>query len=387
MLPSPTPRLDVRRVLLLAGSLLGAALFVACGSGASGDGWEVSSPEREGMDAAVLDGARAYAFQEGKNTQGVVVVRHGRIVAEWYAEGAGVESYAASWSMAKSFTSALIGIALDEGLLPSLDVPIADYLPSWKGTEKEAITLRDVLTMSSGLDWVEDYEASNTSSDIVEMVLTPGSHLAIVEDEPLLEVPGTVFNYSSGDTMLLSAVLEGATKMSAGAFAEERLFAPLGLTGVDWWRDVDGHTLTYCCLDMRSRDFARFGQLYLEGGTYRGASIVPATWVADSLAPSPANGGYGFQWWLTGLTDPLLPADTFSALGHDGQYIYVIPSLDLVVVRNGIYFKSPEEPVATPSLFGRYPSDGLLPGRGTTPPDSWDDASFLAPVIDSIVAP
>ncbi len=348
----------------------------------------MSTPAAEGLDPSVLDGARAYAFAQGKNTQGVVVVRHGRIAAAWYAEGAGVDSYAASWSMAKSFTSALVGIALDEGLIPSLDVSMAEYIPSWEGTEKAAITLRDVLTMSSGLAWNEGYADSELGdSDVVEMVFTTGSHLAIVEDQAVASPPGATFNYSSGNTMLLSAVIEGATGMPAGAFAEARLFGPLGLEHVDWWRDTSGQTLTYCCLDMRSRDFARFGELYLRHGAWDGASVVPATWVDASLAPSAAYDGYGFQWWLIGRSDPRLPADTFAAEGHDGQFIYVVPSLDLVVVRNGIYRKSPKEPVATPYLYAVYPSDGLIGNLGTRPPDSWDDAAFLGPIIDAIVEP
>ena len=314
-------------------------LIGSCSSD-SGDGWVVSTPAREGMDDTVLEGARTYAFAQGKHTQGVVVVRHGVIVAEWYAEGASVDSYAASWSVAKSFTSALIGIAFEDGLIPSLDVSMATYIPSWAGTDKEAITLRDVLTMSSGLDWVEDY-ALTEESDVVDMVLTGESALAIVEDEPVLHSPGEVFNYSSGDTMLLSAVLQEATGMSAGAFAQARLFAPLGLDRVDWWQDTTGQTLTYCCLDMRSRDFARFGQLYLDRGARDGRQIVPTGWVEASLSPSSAYEGYGYQWWLLGRTEAGIPDDTFAALGHDGQYIYVIPSLDLVVVRNGTYVKSP----------------------------------------------
>ena len=129
--------------------------------------------------------------------------------------------------------------------------------------------------------------------------------------------------------------------MSAGAFAQARLFAPLGLDRVDWWQDTTGQTLTYCCLDMRSRDFARFGQLYLDRGARDGRQIVPTGWVEASLSPSSAYEGYGYQWWLLGRTEAGIPDDTFAALGHDGQYIYVIPSLDLVVVRNGTYVKSP----------------------------------------------
>lgn len=364
-----------------------AGLAVAACKGDDGidDGWEVSTPAAEGMDAEVLEGARDYAFGDGKRTQGVVVVRNGRIAAEWYWERAGVDSYAASWSVGKSVASALIGIALDEGLIPSLDVPIADYVPSWQGTEHEAITLRSVMTMSSGLDWLEAYAISDfNDSDVIAMVVTEGSHLAIVEEQPIAHPPGDTFNYSSGDAMLLSAVLASATGMTAEEYGQEKLFAPLGIPGAEWWRDTAGDTLTYCCLDMRSRDFARFGQLYLDGGMHDGATVVPAAWVDDSLAPSPAYQGYGYMWWLIGATDASIPADTYAALGHDGQYIYVIPSLDLVVVRNGHYFKSPGDTVATPNLFDRYPSDGLVEDAGTAPPDSWEDAAFLGPIIDSI---
>ncbi len=358
----------------------------ACGDdGGVDDGWEVSSPEAEGMDAEVLEGARTYAFADGKRTQGVVVVRHGKIAAEWYWDRAGVDSYAASWSVGKSVASATIGIALEQGLIDSLDVPIADYLPSWQGTEHEAITLRSVMTMSSGLDWLESYSiAEFNDSDVIAMVVAEGSQLAVVEAQPIAHPPGARFNYSSGDAMLLAEVLEQATGMSAGAYAQEHLFAPLGIPGADWWRDPEGDTLTYCCLDMRSRDFARFGQLYLDGGIHGGEQIVPAAWVEDSLAPSPAYVGYGYMWWLIGATDPALPADTYAAIGHDGQWIYVIPSLDLVVVRNGHYFKDEGDSVSIPTLFDRYPSNGLVEDAGTAPPDSWDDAAFLGPIIDSI---
>ncbi len=383
----------MRRSLFLLVGLVAGGLVAGCGDGGGGDddddtiddGWVVSTPEAEGMDAQVLEGARTYAFAHGKNTQGVVVVRHGKIAAEWYWEHADASSYAGSWSMAKSVATATIGIAIDQGLIPDLDVAIADYLPSWQGTDHEAITLRSVLTMTSGLDWLESYNiAEFNESDVIAMVVTEGSQLAVVEGQPVAYPPGERFNYSSGDAMLLAAVLEGATGMSAGAYAQQELFGPLGIEGADWWRDVDDNTLTYCCLDMRSRDFARFGQLYLDGGARDGAQIVPAAWVEASVAPSPAYAGYGYMWWLIGAGDPALPDDTYAAIGHDGQWTYVIPSLDLVVVRNGLYFKAAGDSVATPNLFDRYPSQGLVEDAGTTPPDSWDDAAFLGPIIASI---
>jgi CubicO group peptidase (beta-lactamase class C family) len=347
--------------------------------------WEVAPPEEHGMDPASLDAARAYAFADGMNTQGVVVVHDGVIVAEWYADGADEESWAASWSVAKSFTSALVGIAIEDGLIPGVDEPLTTYFPEWAGTERETITLRDVLQMSSGLDWVEDYDpAAVAESDIIQLVLGERDQLAYASSRPAASEPGSVWSYSSGDTMLLSGVIEQATGMPADEYARQELFDPLGLEQAEWWRDARGHTLTYCCLDTTSRGFARFGLLYERQGTWGTEQVVPRAWVEESLEAAPrSDDGYGYQWWLD--QDDELPDDTFAALGHDGQHIYVIPSLDLVVVRNGIYAKDPGPPIADPNLFEKYPSDGLVPGKGTINPErNWDDADFLRPIVQSL---
>jgi CubicO group peptidase (beta-lactamase class C family) len=378
--PNGTVR-DFRVPLFL--SLLCCALL-ACGDGLGRyDDLEIVTPEEAGMDPEVLDEARRYAFDPAKNTQGVVILRHGKLVAEWYADGRDADSFAASWSMAKSFTSALVGIALEEGAIPSLGQPVADYIQEWMGSHHEEITLEHLLTMSSGLDWNETDDLSE--SDVVALGLA-GEPLAIAIDQPRLVPPGTVFNYSSGDTMLLSKVIQDATGMSVGEYAESRLFSRIGVAPAEWWRDVGGTTLSFCCLDMSTRDFARFGQLFLDGGRWRGEQVVPAGWVQASTSPSATFEGYGYQWWLTGRTSSL-PEDTYTARGHDGQYVHVIPSLALVVVRNGLYYKYPGDPVADPFLFVRYPLSGLVASQGTHPPDSWDDVAFLQPVIDSIYAP
>ena len=346
--------------------------------------WSVEDPVAHGMDPAVLDQARAYAFTPGKNTQGVVVVQRGAIVGEWYAPGAGPTSWAASWSMAKSVNSALIGIALGEGKIPSVDVPMSTYFPDWAGTPKGAITLRHVLHMESGLQWNEDYDPTSLgSSDIIQMVALEADQLAFAAGHEGVYPPGTRFNYSSGDSMLLGEVVHQATGMRPDEYARQKLFGPIGMDPVDWWRDAANHTLTYCCVDTPSRSFARFGLLYLRGGNWNGTQVVPASWVDASITDTAASySGYGYQWWLNlqgaGSVPPF-----FSAQGHDGQLIYVIPSLDLVVVRNGTYVKSPCEPVADPNLLYHYPPSGLVPGQGTTPPDSWSDVAFLEPIVAS----
>lgn len=353
-----------------------------------GSDWEVVAPNDVGMDPYTLNWSRVYAFQEGRNTQGVVVVRDGAIAAEWYAPGRGPDSWGASWSMAKSFTSALIGIAIGDGLIPSVDEPMTTYYPEWSGTPRENITLRDVLHMASGLDWNEEYDpeaGSGEESEIIQLVLFQPDQLAYVSDLAAAGTPGETFNYSSGDTMLLSGVLEQATGMSVGDYAQQELFGPLGIDRVEWWQDAAGHTLTYCCLDMPSRDFARMGLLFLNEGMWGDEQVVPDEWVAESLTASPAFDGYGYQWWLIGAVDDRLPDDTYAAMGHDGQFIYVIPSLDLVVVRNGIYDKFDGPGVAEPNLYGKYPSDSRGDHLGTMLPENgWDQATFLVPIVESI---
>ncbi len=173
--------------------------------------WGVADPADHDIDDAGLEEARAYAFAPGRNTQGVVVVHEGEIVAEWYADGAGPDSWAASWSVAKSFTSAAVGIAIDEGHIGGVDEPMATYLPEWAGTDREPITIGDVLHMTSGLEWNEGYDGTAEESNIVQMVTGEADQLAYARARPVGVEPGTVWSYSSGDSMLLSGVVQEAT--------------------------------------------------------------------------------------------------------------------------------------------------------------------------------
>jgi CubicO group peptidase (beta-lactamase class C family) len=347
-------------------------------------GWAIETPESHGLSSPALEGARDYAFQVGKNTQGVVVVRHGVIVAEWYALGRDENSFATSWSMGKSFTSALIGIAIDEGLIEGVDVNMAEFLPHWRDTPREDITLRDVLSMASGIDWNEAVNPQSGLTNIVQMLVSEADHLAYASSLPLAHEPGTHFNYSSGDTMLLSGVLEGATGMTAGEFATAKIFEPLGMAPVQWWRDAAGHTTTYCCIDTTTRQFAKFGLLYARGGNWDGQQIVSQQWVAESIRANSVVKKYGYQWWLN-RSPPEIPGGLFAARGRDGQYMYVAPGLDLVVVRNGIYDKYDGEPVADPSLWALLPSDGFVKGLGTVPPDDWDHEAFMTLILDAMI--
>lgn len=358
-----------------------------------GADWSVESPVVHGMNPVLLDRARAYAMVPARNTQAVVVVRHGVIVAEWYAPDRDRSSFAGSWSSAKSVAATVIGLAIDRGDVAGVDASMASFYPDWSGTAKEDMSLRHVLTMTSGLDWTESFVVDPTNtSDLAVLASSARDQLGYVLAKPLAVRPGTRHEYSSADSMMLSGVIEAAVGRSFADYAQEVLFAPLGMTQTEWWSDAVGHTLTYCCVDAPSRDFARFGLLWARGGRWRDRQMLSSAYVHDALTSvvtdgpdGPTTHGYGFQWWLSGGGFQRYAADAFQARGYDGQYIYVYPTLDLVVVRNGRYTKDPGPPIADPNLFARYPAAGLGNGRGTVPPDQWDETLFLDAIVGSIV--
>ncbi len=345
-------------------------------------GWAVDSPESQGMDPAVFEAAHEYAFADAKNTQGVVVIRHGVIVAEWYADGHDEDSWATSWSMGKSFGSTLIGIAIDEGLIENADVPMSDYYPEWKDDDRSKITLRHVLSMTSGRKWTETYDLSNPDSDMVTMGLKV-DELTYARSNGAEVPPGTRWQYASGDSMLMSGVIEAVTGKTALDYAQKRLFDPIGMDKAQWWVDGKNHALTFCCVDTTSREFAKLGFLFLHGGEWDGQQIVSKAWVDEATRPSQKLfDGYGLQWWVN--NDATLPDDMFYADGLDGQFIYVMPSQDLVVVRNGSYEKAAGDAVAPLGILLKIVPRAVLDGTGTLPPDSWDHATFLQPFIESI---
>ncbi|MEW6269861.1 MAG: serine hydrolase, partial [Thermodesulfobacteriota bacterium] len=363
------------RAFALTACILAVA---ACGDSSSGgtsgsalrwpgEEWEVSTPEAEGMDAAMLEGARAYAFEDGRNTQGVVVVRNGAIVAEWYADGADATRLGTSWSMAKSFASTLIGIAIDRGDVASLEVPLVEFFPQWRGTDKEGVTLRHLLEMRSGIRW-------NELTDNIPLYLEGTDQLAFALNRPQRYAPGTTWNYSSADSMLISGVIEAATGRPAKEYAEQHLLGPIGLPG-EWWIDGSGHTLTYCCLDAPTREYARFGLLFARGGEWDGRQVVSRAWVEEATRPLAEAPFYALHWWTNGnrAMAPNVPAELFAARGLHNQDVYVIPSLDLVVVRNGLYERFGSEAVRT---------DGNV--HRTQPPSDWSVDRFLAPIVASV---
>ncbi|NDK57101.1 serine hydrolase domain-containing protein [Pontibacter fetidus] len=266
-----------------------------------------------------------------------LVIHKDSILYEQYWDGYSDKSKSNSFSMAKSIVSMLVGAALRDGVIKSIDQPVADFLPSFKEGAKQKITIKHLLTMSSGLNWDESY--ANPLSVTTEAYY--GTNLKkVIKRLEAVEEPGQTFSYKSGDTQILGMVVEAATRKSLSQYAEEKLWKPLGAEHDAEW-SVDNPTGTekaYCCFFSNARDFARIGKLYLQNGIWNSDTIVDPAYVRVSITPNglPTETGepadYGYQWWL-------LPnykgQNIFYARGILGQYIIVIPEKELVIVRLG----------------------------------------------------
>ncbi len=293
------------------------------------------------VDAAALDDAIDLAFTEDdpdgrrRNTRAVVVARDGQLLAERYGDGFDAATPLLGWSMAKSVASALAGVAVEAGEL-DLDDEVAR--PGWEVDQRSAITVEHLLTMTDGLTFEEVYDPG---TDATEMLFRPGDVGAFAAGQPLAHAPGSHWSYSSGTTNILCDVLQEAG--DAGVeLAHERLFVPLGMTSAVLEADESGGLVCSSFLYATARDWARFGQLYLDDGVWEGERILPEGWVEDSFTPveQAVDTPYGYQWWLNEGPDgdlrmPSAPADAAWASGNEGQQVVVIPSAGLVVVRLG----------------------------------------------------
>jgi CubicO group peptidase (beta-lactamase class C family) len=300
----------------------------AAGQAADEPAWMVQPPEAFGFDYDALD--RAFQRAQGlAPLNSLLIARNGSIVAEEYYRGMSPNGDTNIKSASKSVLSALVGIALEEGHLDSLDQPIAsffsDYLDGHTDPRKQQITLRNLLTMRAGLEstsFGDSYGRWVTSDNWVEYAL----------DRPLRSTPGTDMTYSTGTSHIVSALLTRATGMSTKAFAQSRLFDPLGIAPPSWQQDPQGIYFGGNNMALSPRDLFKFGQLYLDGGRSNGQQVLPADWVDTSTGEyvfQTRHGyRYGYFWW----TETFGGVQTHFAWGYGGQYVYVIPELDMVVV-------------------------------------------------------
>jgi CubicO group peptidase (beta-lactamase class C family) len=269
-------------------------------------------------------------------TVGVVVVKNGSLLYEKYWDGYSDSSLSNSFSMAKSITSLLIGVAIKEGKIKSVDEPVSTYLPEFKEGLAAKLRIKDLLTMSSGSNWDEAYV--NPFSVTTEAYY--GSDLCkTATGVRIKREPGTHYYYKSGDTELLGLIVEKATGRSLSQYAGEKLWQPLGAEHPALWSTdrKDGVEKAFCCFNSNARDFARIGQLMLDSGQWKGKAIIDPDYYSQSISPcnipdasgQPCN-YYGYQWWIAHAYPGV-----FYARGILGQYIIIIPSKRIVIVRLG----------------------------------------------------
>jgi CubicO group peptidase (beta-lactamase class C family) len=339
-------------------------------------GWRTAAPAEQGMDPAVLDDLDTQVPESYPQVRSVLVVRHGYLVYERYWQGVAAGDGQSSFSVTKSFLSALIGIALGDGKLKGLDQTVeellAPHLPPDADPRLRQVTVEQLLTMTSGLAG-DDSSLGGDDRIWTGMFQSRDWVRHILGRQPET-TPGESFAYSGANSHLLSAIVADTTGQSTLAYARAKLFGPLGI-GTDnaleqvlrrwpptqaqvaayerapmaWPKDPQGYHLGDSLLRLPARDLAKLGYLYLNGGRWDGAQVVPAEYVAASTRPQSdptmGPGDYGYHWWVTNETGH----DSFRAMGYGGQLIQVIPDLDLVAV---ITSDADQERFDAPNLVG-----------------------------------
>ncbi|CAN5389688.1 serine hydrolase [soil metagenome] len=322
----------------------GTALASAPGSTPVAVGADFPTAPYAAVQAAV-DGVFSATNAGGyPDTRAIVVVQDGRVVAERYAPGFTAQTPIMSWSMTKSVTSALVGVLVRQGRL-TLDAPAP--VPEWRtpGDPRGAITLRQLLTMSSGLKFQEDYVAGSDSSRMLFHEADMGAYAAT---RPLIHPPGAAWSYSSGTANVVARIVRstvGGTNADFDRFAREELFAPLGLSSMLIEPDESGTPVGSSYGYATARDWARFGALYLNGGVAGDRRVLDQSWIDFTRTPTPAARVplYGAMFWLNGGAEsgpyareyPHLPTELYLAEGHNGQFVAMLPSRKLIIVRLG----------------------------------------------------
>lgn len=314
-------------------------------------GWKSKRPDAVGLDSEFVRAMFEEIDDSGLDYDGLVVVHKGVIVAEKYYYVYKEQTLHETYSITKSVISALVGIALQQGCIQSVDDPVLPYFSDREflnlDDQKESLTIRDFLTMSSGLAY--DPDEMYASQDWAQYTL----------NEPLIHPPGATWFYSNGGPQVLSALISRACNMDALVFAEQYLFEPLGIAEYEWERSLNGHPNGSWGLELTLRDMAKIGYLYLQDGIWDGKQILPPEWVELSSRPyypvpdpiEPWSLYYGFLWWIHG--DGL-----YAAHGYKGQFIYIAPDQDLVVV---ITANIADKDFVQPQLLIR---DYLIPAVG-----------------------
>ena len=313
--------------------------------------WQEATPDEVGLDKDKLDAARDYSESVGGFC--LVVIRDGKLVYEDYYNGATRDSRQKTWSIAKSFTSALVGRMLQRGEIASIDQPVASIITEWTGTNKETITIRNVLDMVTG------HKYDLLSDSLVVMV---GDMTTDALNQDIVFAPNTNYEYSNKDTQIFEAIIERATGYDVEDYARQFLWQPLGFDpATSWQRDGSGNVTMFMNVSATCRDFARLGYLWLNRGVWNGIRMIPESYIESSTHPSSApNHGHSHYWWLNGFTPftnstsepsddpnvmmfPNAPHDIYGAQGLGQNFIDVVPSTRTIYMHAA---PSPIDPVS-----------------------------------------
>jgi CubicO group peptidase (beta-lactamase class C family) len=278
--------------------------------------------------------AEADQWIKDRSVTGMVILKDGRLVYDRYFLDTTPEDLRISWSVAKSFLASLYGILDAEGKMPPLDTPLVDVVPMLAGSAYDGATIRDVLTMSSGVAFNEDYLDFNSDINRMGRVLALGGSMdgfAAGLSARAAE-PGSRWHYVSIDTHVIGMVIRGATGQDIPELINSRLLEPMGLEAAPYFlTDGDGVSFVLGGLNLRTRDYARFGQMILNAGQWQGRQIVPAAWVAEMTRPQAKDGSlYGYQWWFP----PAPEVGEVMAQGIYGQWIYINSARGVVIAVN-----------------------------------------------------
>ena len=298
--------------------------------------WESKTTDSVGIESEKVEYLFDLAFQD-QATQSAVLIKNGYIIKERYSESFDQESYGTSWSMAKSFYAALIGISIDRGEINSLDDKVSDYV-DYYNDERSEITIRQILNMTSGLDFPKNEH---------ESMFFRHDQIAYVKDVGVEKLPEQVFEYNNVNSMIVGEILKNATGISAEILLEDRIFKPIGIDKFTLWKDGSGNPMTYCCIDMSARDYSRFGLLFSRKGKWHNEQIISENYVNETFTPywgqtpnwwTDENRGYSLHWWISKYDDD---AKIFNASGKFGQYIFVDHENDIIFTRITKYHPMP----------------------------------------------
>lgn len=312
---------------------------------ALGDGWEVASLTSQGVDEATIQRIIMNLHNDHRNIHSLLIIRNNKLIAESYFAGWHRDRLHTLRSASKSFVSTLTGIAVDKGYI-TVNQKVYDFFPDYahlRNSDKDAMEIRHILTMTSGFRWDEKTYLDRDRND-EHRLDDSKDRLAYILGKDLDSPPGKKFVYNSGCPFLQAAILKRVTGEDIEAFSKKHFFNPLGITEYYWRRQPDGLIPAAGPLFLCPRDMAKLGQLFLDGGKWNGTQVVSSAWVNEATATFIGNEvgrtGYGYNWWTARQTINDQELRIYMARGNGGQYIFVVPDFNLVVAFTGGNFNS-----------------------------------------------